>query len=324
MYPSWRPKRGRYFARELALISGALPPAPGSSVEIGEPAQRPQTGHEAVFAAAIDDEGGQSLEVAADWLFRDGEFTAIVTAHQRVLFGGCADEPAIVCPLPLDKLELPVKVRPDKCEYEAAVGAVVLQDTGGQWRAIVGAAPNHAVQAHFADDGRIAGVHPSDVRAKRGLEATRVVAEHEGVVAFWVGTKLRIVLVRGQCQRRATGPAPDDLGGQPLLLGAVFGTLMQVLAEGCYARVQLAEDCVGAVEPQHIGLRYWGDVVGLVLVPQDELASLERHFVRIGAGNAGTLDGRMADAIRETEHVAQVSCGLYVLLPDGHDAGQVA
>jgi hypothetical protein len=64
-----------------AVISGALPPAPGSSVEIGEPAQRPQAGHEAVFAAPIDDEGWQSLEVEADWLLRDGKFTALVTAH---------------------------------------------------------------------------------------------------------------------------------------------------------------------------------------------------------------------------------------------------
>ena len=108
---------------------------------------------------------------------------------------------------------------------------------GGQRRAIVGAASNHAVQAHCSDDGRVSGVHPSDVRAERAFEATRVVAEHEGVVAFRVGTKVRIVLVRSQCQRRATGPATDNLGGQPLLLGAVFGALVQVLAEGGYARV---------------------------------------------------------------------------------------
>ena len=154
---------------------------------------------------------------------------------------------------------------------------------------------------------RVAGVHASDMRADRGLEATRVVAEHEGVVAFWVGPNFRIVLVRSQCQRRATGPTPDNLGSQPLLLGAVLGVLAQVLAEGGYARVQLAEDCVGAVAAQHIGLRYWGDVMESRPRTPEELAGLERHFVRIGAGNASTLDGRMADAIRETEHVAQVS-----------------
>jgi hypothetical protein len=53
-----------------------------------------------------------------DWLLWDGEFAAIVTVHQRVLFGGCAYEPAVVYPLSLDELELPVKVRPDKGEYE--------------------------------------------------------------------------------------------------------------------------------------------------------------------------------------------------------------
>ena len=146
----------------------------------------------------------------------------------------------------------------------------------------------------FADDDRVAGVHPSDMRADWGLEAARVVAEHEGVVAFGVGPNFRIVLVRSQCQRRATGPTPDNLGRQPLLLGAVLSVLAQVLSEGGYARVELAEDCVGAVAAQHIGLRYWGYVMDLVLVPQDELAGLERHFVRIGAGNASTLDCRMA------------------------------
>ena len=89
---------------------------PDSSVEIGKPAQRPQAGHETIFAAAIYDEGWQSLEVAADWLLWDSEFTAIATTHQRVFFGGCADELAVVYPLPLDELELPVKVRSNKGE----------------------------------------------------------------------------------------------------------------------------------------------------------------------------------------------------------------
>ena len=68
--------------------------------------------------------------------------------------------------------------------------------------------------------------------------------------------------------------------------------------------MQLAEDCVSAVTAQRLGLRYGGEIVGFILVPQNELARLERHFVRIGAGNASTLDGRMGDAVRKTEHVA--------------------
>ena len=175
---------------------------------------------------------------------------------------------------------------PTKANMRPRVVAVVLHYSRGQRLAIVGAAPDHAVQAHFANDDRVAGVHPSDMRADRGLEAMRVVAEHEGVVAFWVGPKFGIVLLWSQCQRRPAAPAPNDLGGQPLLLGAVLGVLAQILAEGGYARVQLAEDRVGAVAAQHLGLRDWGDVVELILVPQDELTGLERRFVRIGAGNA--------------------------------------
>ena len=119
----------------------------------------------------------------------------------------------------LDELELPGQVRPDEGEHEAAVGAVVLEDAGGQRRAVVGAAPDHAVQPHLAGDDRVAGVHPPGVRADRALEAPRVVAVQEGVVALWVGAQLRVVLVRGQGERRAARPAPDELGGQPLLLG---------------------------------------------------------------------------------------------------------
>ena len=215
-------------------------------------------------------------------------------------------------------------MRPDKGEHQAAVGAVVLHDAGGQRRPVGGAAPDHAVNARLADDDRIAGVHPPHVRADRALEALRVVAEHEGVVAVRVGAQLGVVLVRSQRQRRPARPAPDDLGAQPLLLGGVLGVLMQVLAEGGRARVQLAEDRVGAVAAQHLRLRDGGHGVGLVLVAQDELARLERLFVRVGAGNAAARDGRMADAVGEAERVAQVRRHVHVLLPDGHDAGQIA
>jgi hypothetical protein len=51
---------------------------------------------------------------------------------------------------------------------------------------------------------------------------------------------------------------------------------------------------------------------------------LERHFVWVGAWNTGTLDDYMVDAVRETEHVAQVSRRMYALLPDRHDDGQIA
>ena len=58
------------------------------------------------------------------------------------------------------------------------------------------------------------------------------------------------------------GQRPTILGGQPLLLGAVFGKLTQVLAEGCHARVQLAEDCVSAVEAAAHRAAVWGRCCG--------------------------------------------------------------
>jgi hypothetical protein len=49
---------------------------------------------------------------------------------------------AAVEPLPLDELEVPVQVRPDKGKHQAAVGAVVVQHAGA--RALMGA---------FAEEG---------------------------------------------------------------------------------------------------------------------------------------------------------------------------
>src|SRR4051812_39935706 len=83
-----------------------------SGVEVGEPAQRPQAGHEAVLAAAVDDEVGQPGQATADRPLRDGELTAVLHADQRVALVGGADELAVVDPLPLDELELPVEVSP--------------------------------------------------------------------------------------------------------------------------------------------------------------------------------------------------------------------
>ena len=157
---------------------------------------------------------------------------AVLHADQRVALGGGADELAVVDPLPLDELELPVQARADEGEHQPAVGAVVLQHAGRQRRAVVGAAPDHPVQPDLAGDDRVARVHPPGVRADRALQPARVVAVHERVVALGVGAQLGVVLVRGQGQRRAAGPAPDELGREPLLLGGVRGVLVQVPAEG--------------------------------------------------------------------------------------------
>ncbi|WP_326827977.1 MULTISPECIES: hypothetical protein [unclassified Streptomyces] len=201
---------------------------------VGDPAQRRQAGHEAVLATPVDDEWRQPLETAADRLARDGEPAVVVHADQRVLFRGRPNELAVVHPLPLRELELPVQVRSDKGEHDAAVGAVVLQHSLGQRRAIGRTAHDHAVQAHLVGDDRVPRVHPPGVGAHQALEALRVVAVHEGVVPLGVGTKFRIVLVQSQRQRGATGPAADELGRQQLLVSGVFGAVAEVLTEVGY------------------------------------------------------------------------------------------
>src|SRR4051812_49230295 len=106
-------------ARPAGRIGRAdLVPDSRSGIEVGEPAQRPEAGHEAVLAAAVDDEVGQPSKAAADRLLGDGELPAILHADQRVAFGGGADELAVVDPFPLDELELPVQARADEGEHQ--------------------------------------------------------------------------------------------------------------------------------------------------------------------------------------------------------------
>src|ERR687898_1967480 len=129
----------------------------GSRVEVGEPAQGPQAGHEAVLAAAVDDELGQLFQALADRLLGDGEPAGpILRPGKRVFLGGCAEEGAVVDPLRLDELELPGQGRLEAEEQDAAIGPVVLQDALGQHRAVARATPDDTVIARYADDGRVA------------------------------------------------------------------------------------------------------------------------------------------------------------------------
>ncbi len=56
-----------------------------------------------------------------------------------------AEEDAVVDPLGLDELELPPEVRADEGEHQPPIGAVVLQHSFRQQRAIRGSAPDHPV-----------------------------------------------------------------------------------------------------------------------------------------------------------------------------------
>src|SRR4051812_46378213 len=81
--------------------SGGRPPRlqSTSGVERANPLQGAQAGHEAVFAAARDDETWQALKAAADWPAWDGEVPgAFVRAGDGVFLGAGSDELAIVDP----------------------------------------------------------------------------------------------------------------------------------------------------------------------------------------------------------------------------------
>src|SRR5262249_19098732 len=137
-----------------------------------------------------------------------------------------------------------------------------------------------------------------------------------GVVALRIGPQFWVVALGSESKRRAAAPAPDELGGQQLLVLWAGSALAQILAEGRHARVQLAHDHVRAVAPQHRGLRHRPQVAGLILVAQDELAGFERRLVRVGARDAAALDGGLADAILETKRLALVGQRVDILAPE--------
>ena len=68
-------------------------------------------------------------------------------SDQWVLLRRCADEDAVVDPLRLDELELPLQVRAREDERDAAVNAIVLEHAVRQHRSVARAAPDHAVEA---------------------------------------------------------------------------------------------------------------------------------------------------------------------------------
>ena len=289
-----------------------------SVLQLGEPAQGAQTRQEAVLAAAGDHEAGQVLQAAPDRLLRDGGAagSAVVPGY-RVLLAGVADEVAVVDPLGLDEFELSFEVGPDEDSDQAPVGAVVLQHALWQRRAVGGAAADEAVHPCVADDGGIAGVDAPDVRTGGAPEAAIVVLPvQEVVVAVRIGAQLRVIVLRGQRQRRPAGPAPDHLRRQERLLLGAGGVRAQVLAPGRHLGVDLAHGHVGPVAPQHIGAGHGRQIAGFVGVAEDELAGLDGGFLGVGAGQPDALDVRMADAVAEAEGGAPGRELVDLLLPD--------
>src|SRR3954469_16717310 len=115
-------------------------------VEIGEPAQRSEAGHKAIFTATRDDKVRDALKTPANRSAWDRKTTRLLTRpHDRVLIISRPEENSIVNPLGLDELKLPADVRSDKREHQTSVSAVIIHDAFGQRRAISSSAPDHSV-----------------------------------------------------------------------------------------------------------------------------------------------------------------------------------
>jgi hypothetical protein len=162
------------------------------------------------------------------------------------------------------------------------------------------------------------------MRTRRALEAAIVVlAVEEVVVALRIRAQLRIILLRGEGQRRPARPAPDHLGRQSRLLLGAGGVRAQVLTPGRHLGVELPDGQVGAVAPQDIGLRHGRQISGLIGIAEDELPGLGGGFLGIGARNRASLDARIADAVAEAQRGASGGELVDLLPPDHLDAGRL-
>ena len=180
------------------------------------------------------------------------------------------------------------------------------------------------MQPRHADDPGVARVGPTGVGPERALEPPSVVGGVEkGVVPRRIDPELGVVALRGEHQRRAARPAPHQLGREQLLFLVASGLSTEVLAVFRDPGLELAEDDVAAVATEHLGLGHRWQPAALVRVAQDELARFERFLARIGARVAAALDGRVADAVLESERGSLGRQHVGVLAPDRLDAGNL-
>jgi hypothetical protein len=91
--------------------------------------------------------------VPPDGLLGDGEPAGpVVGPDERVDLAGREVKGPVVDPLRFDELELPRELRLEADEHDAAICAVVFEDTVGQHGAVAGAAPDDPVVARYAGD----------------------------------------------------------------------------------------------------------------------------------------------------------------------------
>src|SRR6185437_6373732 len=134
---------------------------------------------------------------------------------ERIPLGGRANEGALIDPLALDELKLPLQVGADEEEEHATLRSIILQDPLGQDRAVGLASTKYAMAPDLEDFilEVVARVHTPDMGAQRAFEALRIiVVVQEIVVVLWVSGQRGIIALGSEGERRATAPAAHDLG----------------------------------------------------------------------------------------------------------------
>ena len=84
--------------------------------------------------------------------------------------------------------------------------------------------------------------------------------------------------------------------------------------------MELANNNVGAIAAQHVGLGCRGHLTRLVRVAKDELTGLEWALHMIGTGNRAALNGRLTDPVLEAEGLASRRQNAGILAIDHLDA----
>ena len=101
-----------------------------SRVEVGQPAQGPQSGCKEIFTAARDNKLRQISQAATDRLCRDRELTGLASLPGYwVAFALRAEEAAVIHPLGLHELELPTQIRSGEDERQSPIDTVIFQDS---------------------------------------------------------------------------------------------------------------------------------------------------------------------------------------------------
>ncbi|WP_030838380.1 hypothetical protein [Streptomyces sp. NRRL F-4474] len=199
-------------------------------------------------------------------------------------------------------------------EVQAARLAVVLQPVRGKRGAVGGAPPDDPADVGVGENRqfRVARVHPADVGAEGGLQAARIAGVAEVVDLVRILTDGRVVALRGQGQRCAAAPTPDELGGQQFAFGLGAGVGVQPLVEGGDVGVVLTEDDVRAVAAQDVRGRHGQRYTCLARVAEQELACFDRAAVAGQRFGAAALYHRLAEAVPVSEDVEPVGSEVLV------------